>query len=358
MAGRPRPLYAQWQFWAKVAGSVAIAALFAWRSQAEGVDLLPDLEHLGMLAAAPWGVAGCLVALLLVHFFRAYRWAYLLKPLATAPITTWEVLTSAFVGFLAIIALPLRTGEVARPYLIAARGKVSMSAAFGTIAIERVIDGVVLSAALTLCLLLIPLQPGAPAWVRSAGVATLGLFLAAAAVLVLMLWKGEPAVDWLERLGATIWPGFARKVADVLREFVHGLAALPDRTHLVPFVLMTLVYWGINGLGMWVLALGCGLPITLVGAFTVMTLLAVGILIPAGPGQLGNFQYAVAVALAVQLPASQLEPGRSVYIFAMFLLMQGLTLVAGVGSLLTRHVSLARAPSTAAERAPEPEGTP
>ena len=76
-----------------------------------------------------------------------------------------------------------------------------------------------------------------------------------------------------------------------------------------------------------------------------MSLLAVGILIPAGPGQLGNFQYAVAVAVFIQLPADQLDPGRSVFIFLMYVLMQGFTALAGVISLMTSHVSLVRAVS-------------
>ena len=344
-----RPLLAQWQFWVKVVISLGIAVAFGWWVQSQGIDLVPSAAQLRLVLTSPWGVGVFVLSLLLVHFLRAYRWVYLLRPLARDPIPVGAVLAVAFVGFLAIMLLPLRSGEFARPYLISTRGHVGMSAAFGTIAIERVIDGLVLSAALTVCLLVTPLQPDAPSWTRLVGVLTLGIFVAAAGVLVLLLWQGEPALVRLERLGNAVLPGLSRKVAGVLREFVGGLAALPSRGHLMPFVAMTVVYWAINGLGMWALAQGFGLSISLTGAFTVMSLLAVGILLPTGPGHFGNFQASVAAALAIQpLPPGQLESAGAAYIFTMYLIMLGITIVTGLGSMLTRHISLT--PTVGAER--------
>jgi uncharacterized protein (TIRG00374 family) len=337
-------LLKQWQFWVKVLASLAIAVALGTWVHTQGIDLVPGAEDLSILGRNWWGPGGFLLALCFVHFFRAYRWMYLLRPLTKEPIRLGTVLAVAFVGFMAIMVLPLRTGELARPYLISTRGHVSMSCAFGTIAIERVIDGLVLSAVLTACLLATPLSADAPSWTRLAGVATLALFVVAGGVLVLLLWKGSPALDLLERIGSKIWAKGARKVAGVLREFLDGLAALPDRSHLLPFLLLTLVYWGINGVGMWILALGCGLPLPLIGAYTVMTLLAVGILFPSGPGQFGNFQAAVTFALAVQ-PIVQGEVEKSVFIFGMYVLMQGFTALAGLVSMMTHHVSLSRAVS-------------
>jgi len=93
--------------------------------------------------------------------------------------------------------------------------------------------------------------------------------------------------------------------------------------------------------GTWVLARSCGLPMSLIGAFTVMSLLAVGILFPSGPGQFGNYQAAVIFALAIQ-PMAQLEGPISAYVFSMYVLMQGFTVVSGVVAMMTSHVSLSR----------------
>lgn len=218
-----------------------------------------------------------------------------------------------------------------------------MSAAFGTIAIERILDGLLLSGLLTLCLMLLPLDQSSQAWARYVGLLTLVIFVVALAVLLVLLWKGEVGISFVERHGMRFSPTVVSKGIGVLRTFLEGLSALPDKRHLIPFVLMTIAYWGINGCGMWLLAVACEVELSIVGGFTVMTMLAVGILIPTGPGHFGNFQAAVAAALGLlNLPPGQLEGPGSVFIFILYIGILGTTLGAGILSLMTQHISLSR----------------
>lgn len=351
MAAR-HPL-ADWRFWVKVAVSLAIAFVLGWLVQDSGIDLIPSTDELAVLLVCWWGFPAFILCQIVVHVLRAYRWVYLLRPLAVKPIGMAKIIAVAFFGFLAIMILPLRTGELARPYLISTRGEVGLSAGFGTIAIERVIDGLILSAILTVCLVMLPLGDDKVAWAWSIGGLTAAIFVGALVVLLFLLWKGEPTIAFIERVGARIWPRASRKVSGVLREFLFGLAALPDRKHLIPFVLMSLVYWGLNGVSMWFLARVCGLDLSLIGGFTVMTLLAVGILLPTGPGHFGNFQVSVATALTLEnLPQGQLEGPGSVLIFALYAGMFGITIVAGLGALMTEHITLSRVMASSRE-APE-----
>lgn len=340
---RGRHLLTRWRFWVKVLLSLCIAVGFGYWVQSQGIALLPTAEQLRIVGRNWWGPVGFLGFLAVVHVLRAYRWLYLLRPLSKEPMSVGMVLAIAFAGFMAIMVMPLRSGELARPYLISTRGQVSMSAAFGTIAVERVIDGLVLSGLLTLSLFLLTHGREAPDWASYAGVLTLGIFVAATVVLALLLWKGERALEMLVAAGSRIWPSAADKVGHVLKEFLTGLAALPDRRHLLPFVAMTLAYWGVNGVGMWYLARTCGLPIPLIGGFAIMTILGVGILIPTGPGHFGNFQAAVTAALGLLgLSASQFEGPGSAYVFILYLGIFGTTVGAGLVALLTDHVTLAR----------------
>jgi hypothetical protein len=325
------------------------------------VSLVPDAGLLEIYLRNWWGIAGFIASLVVVHILRAYRWLYLLRPLSGGKIGVAEVIAIAFAGFMAIMVLPLRTGEVARPYLIGTRGQVSMSAAFATIAIERVIDGLILSAILSVCLLGVSRNAGAYAWVETAGILTLALFVTAFVVLVLMLWKGGSVVDALERFGRRFSRSLAERIAGVLRDFLAGLAALPDTRHVVPFVAMSLVYWGVNALGMWVLAVAGGLPLSLLGGFAVMSILGVGILLPTGPGHFGNFQAAVTVALGLEgVDASLLSGPGSAYVFVLYVGMLGLTVGAGVLAMTSRHVQFGRlvapAPTGVDEASPAPTG--
>jgi glycosyltransferase 2 family protein len=61
------------------------------------------------------------------------------------------------------------------------------------------------------------------------------------------------------------------------------------------------VYWGANGLGVWVLAHAFGLPLSLVGAYATMCLLGVGISLPNAPGLVGQFQWFTLLGLSLYL---------------------------------------------------------
>ena len=60
--------------------------------------------------------------------------------------------------FFAIFALPLRLGEMARPALTKLRQGIPVSVGFGTIAVERVVDGLVTSLCVAWALFAIPMM--------------------------------------------------------------------------------------------------------------------------------------------------------------------------------------------------------
>ena len=136
----------------KLLVSVALGALFAWLFARGGVPLLPSLASLSALPG--WVVPGYLGSLLLVHFFRASRWRFLIAPVRKVPMR--DVILLNWIGFFAIFALPLRLGELARPALTKLRHGISISVGLGTIAVERVIDGLITSLCVAVALLVLP----------------------------------------------------------------------------------------------------------------------------------------------------------------------------------------------------------
>src|SRR6478609_7002157 len=85
-----------------------------------------------------------LATVVVTNFFRAWRWDFLLRPLGVSLPLRRLLLISA-VGFMAILALPVRLGEFVRPYFVTRERGVRMSAALGTVAVERIIDGLMIS---------------------------------------------------------------------------------------------------------------------------------------------------------------------------------------------------------------------
>ena len=66
--------------------------------------------------------------------------------------------------------------------------------------------------------------------------------------------------------------------------------ALPSWRQLLPFTGATLAYWLLNVVAIWVLSFGFGLDFSFGQATAVITLVGIGIMIPGGPGFLGNFE--------------------------------------------------------------------
>lgn len=328
--------------------SIAIAAGLIWWLTSQGFDLVPSARTLGGVLSW-WTVPAYAILFSVFHVLRAWRWRYLIDPFAE--VRTSTMMAAAFGGFLAIQMMPLRTGELARPWLLDRHAGISKSALLGTVAIERVVDGLLVSLALTAALLAIPADAGPYVW--GLRLVPLAIFAAALALLVAYFRRPEP-VGKLVRSGLGL---LSRRLSDfaggVLERFHRGLASLPHPRSLWSFNAASAAYWGLNALALWVLALGCGLPLSAAGAVAVMGCLAVGILLPAGPGYFGNFQVAALVALGFFLDVEAQPERVAVFVFWLYALQTGLTIVFGALGFLVlwRTPIIRRANRTTADPA-------
>jgi uncharacterized membrane protein YbhN (UPF0104 family) len=83
---------------------------------AHGVDRAAVVRALHELSAG--SIAMFLATVAVTHFFRAWRWEFLLRPLGVS-LPLRRLLLISSVGFMAILALPVRLGEFVRPYFVA-----------------------------------------------------------------------------------------------------------------------------------------------------------------------------------------------------------------------------------------------
>jgi uncharacterized membrane protein YbhN (UPF0104 family) len=225
------------------------------------------------------------------------------------------------VGFMAILALPFRLGEFARPYYVVREGQSRMSAVLGTVAVERIVDGLII-ALLLFGTYLFSLAPGSHAYppmlAISAWLALLG-FLGLTAFLGFALRWTEATI----RLALTVTflrrisPKFADKLSDRLRALIQGFRALGHARDILPFLFQTVLYWGANGLGMWFLARLMHLPIPIHAAFAAMAFTGVLISLPNAPGLVGQFHAGIVLALAAYLPESILTSVGGAYAIAL-----------------------------------------
>jgi glycosyltransferase 2 family protein len=247
-------------------------------------------------------VAVYVVVLAITHLLRAWRWAYLLRPIGVR--LPWrQLLSISSVGFMAIQALPVRLGEFVRPYFVVRSGRSRMSAVLGTVAVERVVDGLLIS----IIFFVSYLASDRGAWspeLEAAAWASLLLFVAALIFLAGALRWPETTIKvslsllLLPRLA----PRLAAKLHDKLSALIQGFRVLHEPSSLIPFLIQSVVYWGTNGLGMWMLAQGMALDVSPLAAYAAMSFTGVLISLPNSPGLVGQFHLGVVAALGAFLP--------------------------------------------------------
>lgn len=325
----------------KLALSLILGGLLAWLVQRSGVDIVPSADAFS--GVRWWTVGGYVGLLSATHFFRASRWRFLIAPVKD-DIPFWDGVLLNWIGFFAIFAMPLRLGELARPALTKIRFQISVSTGLGTVALERIIDGLVTSLCVVWALVALPQLDGVDDPIALSlpyyGGLAVAVFSSALVGLLLFLWQRDLALRLIhltfgsasERLGDLV----AQKVGDI----AEGVRSVSQPKLALGFMAETTAYWGLNAAGMWLLGWGCGLDMTYGHAVGIMGILAIGILLPAAPGLFGSFQLAISTALKLYFIAPIVGSSGAVFIFLMFVTQAVLISVAGLVPLYAMKLKL------------------
>ncbi len=279
-----------------------------------------------------------LAMLTLIHVIRTVRWGILLEPVAKIPFSKLNAVSA--VGFMALMILPFRLGEFARPYLVAERPRLRVSAALSSVVVERVADGLFTAVLLMLTLLAVPEGTRGLHAFRVAGLVVFLAFATLLAFLVLAYRNRPRAVRLTHRLLDPMSPRIAERASGMMDAFIHGLRLVPSRRKVALFFFLTFLYWAVNGWSIKIFARSFDFDLGFVDAFTVLGVLVVGVMIPAGPGMVGTFQAAVVGGLSLVVA----NAGDRAFAFANVLWLVGLLQQTAFGFtfLFSRHIQLAR----------------
>ena len=322
-------------------GMLAMCTWLVWPGAHERAELVTAIGGLHWAQLWPY-LAAYLGLQIAVHLCRSLRWNHLLAPLGVR-VPPGPLLAISSVGFMAILAFPMRLGEFVRPGLLRKGGYTTAAAALGTVAVERIVDGLIISL-LVFGAFFAHRGPDAPTWMMPTAYLALAVFSAALVFLAFALRWPAPTVRFglaltlLPRLA----PRFAAAIEHRLLDMIRGFAALKHGRSLIAFVAWSVTYWGLNGLGIWVLARGFGLPLSVIGAYATMGLLGVGISLPNSPGLVGQFQWFTLAGLSLYLgfDPRQAPPLAFVFAFALYLLQVAWYATMGVVGLATPWVSI------------------
>jgi len=315
--------------------SLAVAAVCIVYS-VHDVDL--DKAGAAIRATSLATIAIYVATLAATHLFRAWRWEFLLRALGTS-LPFGRLMLISSVGFMAILGLPFRLGEVVRPYYVAREGHARMSTMLGAVAVERIIDGLLISL-LFFCATYASAGDAPSRELRFAAWLSLGAFLALTLFLVAAQIWTDATIAFAMRVTfiSHLAPAHAHKLADKLRAMISGFHALRDHKNFGLFLAQSVIYWGVNGAGMWQLARGMGLPISLGAAYTTMAFTGVMISLPNAPGLVGQFHAAIKLGLLAYLPAAIVNTQGIAYA----IVLHGIQAIWYVGTGLISLVPLSR----------------
>lgn len=235
-----------------------------------------------------------------VFWIRAWRWRSILDPVR--PGTPFRSRFAAVnIGFMGNNLLPLRVGEFARAYALSRLEPVPLVAAFSTLVLERLFDGIML----VLFLFVSTALPGFPE-VRlgqatdftavARGLAV--VVLTAMVVLFLLVLFPERAVRLLERVAGAILPATLRRpIVDALEAFLAGVSILRDPVLLSRATAWSVVLWLVNALGFWLGMRAFDIDLPFVAAVFLQSCVALAVSVPSAPGFFGPFEAATSVVL-------------------------------------------------------------
>lgn len=259
-------------------------------------NVLRSLDYICLVAAQPF--------LLLTFLFRAIRWDFLLMP--TRKRRLHSLFSAILIGFMANNVLPLRLGEFVRAYVIGRRENLSVSASFATIVVERVFDGCTVILFMAVALLFSPfhLGPQTMAWVRTMSAIGILIYIVVIVFLVFVKIKIHlvaALVGFLFRWS----PRLNRFLQTLLQSFAIGLQALGSPALLLKIGFHSFMVW-LAAAGYYYVTMlaftnahggSWGSEIGFIGTMFLLSSIALGVMVPAGPGFVGTFQFACIIAL-------------------------------------------------------------
>jgi uncharacterized protein (TIRG00374 family) len=227
-----------------------------------------------------WGWLVASIAVTILTFvFRALRWQVLIGPLKHIGIVS--LFTTTLMGFTSIFLLG-RAGELVRPIWLARREKVSVSASFAIIIVERFLDSVMLIGLFSIAIVTVSVSgesAGALALMKSA--AWYIVAVSAGAIVFLFFFRSH--VDLVVRL--IPFP----KIAAQVENFGHGLSFLQDGRRFAIVLFHSIVLWILIAVQAWMSLRVVNIGMPLAATTLVMVGAAIGSVAQI-PGIGGGFQ--------------------------------------------------------------------
>ena len=228
----------RWRRWGPWLGGAASVAALAWVLR--GVDFGGFLAVLAgadirILVLVPVAIAG-------EQLVRAWKWRQLLYPIR--PAGTLGLFGAIMAGYFASLVIPFGASPIVRSWLVARREGLKTSSVLATVAIDRLIDGIVFAGFVPVALVLVAVPDptgGIRAGLSWGAGGSLVLFVLLLFVLAGYRVQAMRGAPWLVSCIHRLPRRFAEPMHRLVRSFAEGIVWPEENGRRVGIVLASVV---------------------------------------------------------------------------------------------------------------------
>ncbi len=254
-----------------------------------------DRERIGDILSQTnyWYLIPAIIAAFLMNVCKALRWRVIMDPVTK--LTFRNIYSIYSVGQMINVSLPALTGQAARVLVLSKQAKLPKTYCATTIIIEVLFDGV--------SLLIIMLAASTfvvfPGWLARSGILA-GIVLVTLAVALLLIVHNRRKLRIYGRRRLKLrFPRLFEKIRHVSKSFVDALDILTSLKHSTLTAIYSLLLWASHALVIVFIIRMFGIDMPIWGALVILVVNSVLLMFPITPGNLGTFQWACIVSMAL-----------------------------------------------------------
>lgn len=266
---------------------LSITLLWLAVRQTELAEIRAALRESDKIWAVPF-----IAVLFTFYWLKSHRWKIILSPIAE--LRSYELFRLVMIGYAGTAVLPMQLGEIVRVYLANKQFGIPSATLLTSIALERLLDFLMVVALLGVVL---AASESVPDSLASAGyVIALGCLLALFC-FALAVSRPESVMGLVRRSTARIPANIRDNLVTHASRAIEGLHILGDYRRLAQVIASSFIQWLLMGVCILFSLYALDLAVPVSAALLVLVATIIGISLPTGPGYVGNIQIAFVVAL-------------------------------------------------------------
>ncbi len=297
-----------------------VSILFLWLAlgKVEWEKIPPILK-----TVQPTFVLLMLCSLTIEHLSRGLRWQIIL---GKTDQPYFYFFAGWVFGGLFNSLFPARAGEFIRSFYLGRKKIVPTSEAFGSVVLERFTDGMVIVFLIIFSFSMFPVNIA----IKTAGYSAAFFYLVVLIFILLLQFKKS----WFDFILAFLLRPFPeslqQKIKGAQESFIRGFSTIKQPGQVFKVVAISFFTWSFSVLTYWLGLQTFALSLGFKEATLLISILAIGAMIPSSPGMIGIYEYCCVLALTgvIGLPR---ETSVTVGIFIHFM---GFFFIVVVGGIL------------------------